>query len=166
MKLYELADQYRLLREAMDSDNEDTVEAFQVALSQLQDGVETKAESIALLIKELDAEAEGIKAECQRLEGRLRARVNRRDSLKDYLLQELNWAGIEKVKGTLVSVAVRTSPPSCEVVEAESIPIAFRRIIPETWQPDRKAIIDHWKTSAETVPGVQIVADRKFIQVR
>ncbi len=93
MKLYDLAQNYAQLlemAEEMDSD------AIVDTLSALQDAIEDKAENIAKLVKNLEADAKIIKEEEQRLAERRRAIEAKIERLKSYLQEQLETAGIEK----------------------------------------------------------------------
>jgi len=86
--------------------------------------------------------------------------------LKNYLLVEMQATRVLKVKQDVISVSVQDNPPSVEVVDLEQIPEQYIRIIPETKEADKKAIIEHFKDTGEIVSGVNIITDKKHVVVR
>lgn len=159
MKLYELTEAYQRLLDA----NEDG--EFDAALSALGGELDGRVESLAKVVRSLEAEAEVYGAEAERLKDRQAAAIKRAQDLKDYLLGVLLTLDRTSVKGQLVTVSMHASPPRCDVLDAEAVPVAFRKVVPETWQPDKGAIIAHWKASGEQVPGAQ-VRQGKHVRIR
>ena len=154
MKLYELTEVYRQLKEEED---------FEVALGQIEDAFEAKAENVAKVIQELEAEAKAYEDEISRMAGVKAARENRVKSLKGYLQANMEAAGIEKIKGSVLSVALQNSPPSCEIVDESLVPDAFKEER-TTIYVNRKDILDEWKAGHE-VPGTALTQS-KHIRIR
>ena len=65
-----------------------------------------------------------------------------------------------------MTIAVRINPPSVKVVDEAVIPQCFKRLIPEQWQVDKKAILENWKDERPTPEGVEIVTDRKRVEIK
>lgn len=165
MKLYELAEEYRALSDALDSEDAEP-EQFTEALGQLQGALEDKVEAIGKVILGLRASSDAIKAEVERLLVRRQPMARKEDWLKDYLLKEMTYAKLDKVQRDLVTVSLRKAPASCLVHDMAKIPIAYRRVIPMTWEPDKRAILDLFKDTGKTVPGTEVVAEKRTVQVR
>jgi len=165
MKVYELADTYNALTSLLEEEGA-TEEALQGQLRVIQEAFNAKAENIGKLILSLDGEATAITDELTRLNARKQATERKAEWLKSYLLQEMVNARIEKIKGTLVSLAIRNNPPSVSVLDINLVPMAFRRIIPERFEADKKLILDHVKSTGEVVPGCEIVTDKKSLSVK
>jgi hypothetical protein len=146
MRLYEIGSAYQMLLEIQE-ENE-----FQQALDDLIDNFDDKVESVAKVVRTLEAEGKMFAEEIGRLEGARQARQNRAESLKRYLLTEMQAIGRDKVQGKLLSVAIQQSPPACKVIDENLIPSEYKEEV-ATWRVDRKAIIEVWK-SGETLPGV------------
>ena len=163
--LYEIADQFRFLSRLLD-DAELPKEEVDSALGEIKGQLEEKVENIGKFYLSLQATIAAINTEEDRLLDRRKALENKATWLKDYLLQEMTVAEVDKVKRELVTVSVRVSPPSVNVVKEDDIPQEYRVIIPETWHADKKAISDHFKGTGEIIPGVEIITDRKSIQIR
>lgn len=154
MRLYELADAYRTIQTAATEDWDDA--AFTQALEDIQDAIGDKAENIAKLIRGLEADAEVIDSEVKRLTARRDARRNRAEDLKAYLKANLEAVGMTSVKGQLFTVTIQNSPPRCNITDLDAIHWSYRVVIPETWRPDAKAIIEAIKRG-EYVLGAEVI---------
>ena len=153
MKLYELARSYaELLDRAEDIDTEALVDT----LASLQDAIEDKAENTAKIIKNLEADAKIIKEEEQRLAERRRSIENKVTRLKEYLQEQLEVAGLQKVKRPTITVAIQNNPPSVEIADEKLIPSEF--MIPQ-YKVDKKSILERLK-NGEMVPGAKLVQGR------
>jgi len=89
--------------------------------------------------------------------------------LEDYPISEKKLSkltGVDNVKGTLVTISLRKNPVSVNILNAEAIPEIYRVVIPESWQPDKKAILTQFKNTGEIVDGVEIVNDKKHLEIK
>ncbi len=115
MKLYELTNDYLALMQAIDND-ELPEEAIADTLEAITAGIEEKADSIACLLKNLDAECKAIKAEEERLAERRKSKEKSIERIKQYLSDSLQSAGIDKVETARNRITFRKSE-SVEVDE-------------------------------------------------
>jgi hypothetical protein len=162
-KLYELTDQYRFIANALDeAEDEFPRDALEVIKTKIED----KAEDIAKLIRSYEADVLGIKSEIERLTKRGKTIQNKIDWLEGYLQAEMQVAGLDRIKKGLFTISLRNCPASVNIVNLDDIPTEFRRIVPESWQPDKKAILDYYKEHNESVAGVEIVTDKKTLSIR
>jgi hypothetical protein len=165
MKLYELADNYNALKSLLDEDGA-TEEAVKGQLQIIEENFNAKAENIGKVILSLDSDTVALAEEIKRLSARKQATERKADWLKSYLLTEMLNTKTDKIKGQLLTVSVRNNPPSVNIVNPDLIPEAYRRIIPETWQPDKTAILLAVKNMGEIVPGCEIITDKKSLSVK
>lgn len=163
--LYELSTQYRFLTEALESEEfqEDQVKA---KLSEITTQIQDKALNIGKMVLSYESDILALDAELSRLSKRRASAINRAEWLKSYLLTEMVVAGIDKVKGDVLNVAVQNNPPSVQIVNQDEIPSEYRREIPATWQPDKNKILTQFKTYGEIVSGVEIIRDKKRIVIK
>ena len=159
MKLYELAQNYAELLEMTEEMESD---ALVDTLSALQDAIEDKAENIAKLVKNLEADAKIIKEEEQRLAERRRAIEAKVERLKTYLQEQLEVAGLQKVKRPTITVAIQNNPPSVEIADEKLIPSEF--MIPQPAKVDKKSILDRLK-NGEMIPGCSL-KQTKGVRIR
>jgi len=81
MTLYELTGDYLSLLEMAD-DPETDPQAFADTLEGIDGALEDKAEGYAKVIKQLDSDVAGLKAEIERLQARKQAITNSQDRMK------------------------------------------------------------------------------------
>jgi len=163
--LYELTNQYKeLLLLAATTDC--TEEEVAAKLHSILDNFNVKAESIGNIILDMGSDVEAIKQEESRLNARRKALETRKEWLKKYLLQEMVALHEHKIKSACVTIAVRVSPPSVEIVSLADIPTDYWRIIPETKEVDKRKITQHFKDTGEIISGCSVVTDKNYLEVR
>ncbi|HLG26515.1 MAG TPA: siphovirus Gp157 family protein [Paenisporosarcina sp.] len=121
MRLYEMSANYQQILSLI----EDGQEGLEDTLESLTDAIEDKVENIGKLIKTIDAEAAGLKAEEQRLADRRKSLENNTKRLKLYAEQSMQDAGMKKIKGQLFTFSIQKNPPSLEVSNDSVIPEIF-----------------------------------------
>lgn len=141
LKLYEIANEYREVLDLAD-DPEADLESFLPALDAMLTDLSAKAGHVACYIRELELESlaaldvvESAKKRAKRLE-------ERADWLRQYLLDQLQKTGVQKIADPRVSIAIRKTPASVFIPTVESVPPEerFWRVIPEKREPDKAAI--------------------------
>ncbi len=158
MKLYELAENYAAIAQ-MIADDETQTELLGDTLQALEDAIEVKAENIAKMIRNMDAETEALRYEEKRLADRRRALETKREGLKRYLEEQLAIAGLDKVKTPILTVALQNNPPSVHVLDESVIPPAFWITPAPTL--DKKLLAERLKTGEE-IPGVTLQQGRSL----
>ncbi|MFQ9546396.1 MAG: siphovirus Gp157 family protein, partial [Clostridium sp.] len=121
MKLYELTQNYLNLQELLENP-EIPAEMIETALNEVGGQIEDKAENIAKLIKTLEADVSGFKAEEKRLADRRKSLENRVTGLKNYIDNSMKVTGKNKFKGQLFSFSIQKNPPSLNVEDEKLIP--------------------------------------------
>jgi hypothetical protein len=160
MKLFELTEQYQKLLSMVD--DECDMQAIQDTLEGIEGMISDKAESIAKLIKSIEADEQAIKAEEERLYARRKALENRRASIKGYLESQLIAAGIDKVKGTVFTVSIQNNPPSVQIAEGAKVPEKY--LIPQEAKVDKRALLDDLKAGA-VYEGIEMI-QTKGVRIR
>lgn len=108
MKLYELTNDYLALLNAIDND-EIPEEAIADTLEAITASIEDKADSIACMLKNLDAECKAIKAEEERLAERRKAKEKSHERIKQYLSDTLLQAGLTNIETARNRITFRKS---------------------------------------------------------
>ena len=122
-----------------------------------------KAENIARLIKNFDAERESFKKESDRLAAKAKSFDYKVSNLKRYLQDNLEVAGIDKVKGDLFTLSLQNNAMSLDIGTAEHIPDEFKR----TPEPvvNKRELLKYIKETGEIFDGVE-VKQTKSIRIR
>ncbi len=173
LKLHEATAALHIVDEWLEEQGGELTPELEAILEQAEGDFATKVERVALKVKELDAEAEAIKAEEQRLAARRKARENGAKSLKQYLERCLDAAGKEKVNGVLVTVAFQLNPPALSVPADADLKELYEAgapgitLVPSTFTVDKRAVLDAVKASGESVlPNGWAVTRARSLRIR
>lgn len=149
MRIYELTDAYQQiinLMEEGDADLTDTLESIDEAL-------EVKLENTAKVIRTVEAEANAIKVEEERLKKRRQVMLNNADRMKQYIFEAMQATGKEKLKGVHVSLRLQNNPQSVNVLNDKAIPAHYLVEQPST--VDKKALLQDLKNGI-AVEGAEL----------
>lgn len=160
LTLYEIAAEYRQMVDALmatDSDAQtiaDTIEGESYSL-------EVRAQNVAYAIKTLQANAEAIKGAEEAMAARRKAMENRAAGIREYLLECMSIAGVQKIECPHFVIKIAANPPSVVIDDERQIPAAYMKTPePPPPTPDKKAIGDAMKAGAE-IPGARLVRGKR-----
>lgn len=145
IQLYKLADEYLLACDYL-SELDMPPEVVADTLESLQGDIQTKATNIAMFIKTLEANANGLEEAEREISKRKRATLNRISEIKDYLLYNMQRTGIKKIESPYISISLKKNPPKVDILQSGAVPQEFMRQeeAPPPF-PDKKAIADYLK---------------------
>lgn len=150
--IYEIADKYKLIQQLIEEGAPE--EAFVEALNAIDGELSEKLENYASVIKNIESDAVGIKAEEARLAERRKSMENSIKRMKENMQNVMVAAGQLKVKGEKFNFTVQKNPPSLKVLDENLIPQNFVTV-QEVKNIDKKAILTELKNGAE-IDGVEI----------
>ena len=130
-KLYELTEMYQNIWDLV-SDDETDLDTLEIALSQIEDNIEIKAESMAKLVKGIDGDVIALKAEEERLAKRRKALENKQSNIKLFLENQLKQMGLDKVETPLFKVSIQNNPPSVNILDEDLIPEQYKKTVTTT----------------------------------
>lgn len=90
------------------------------ALTELKGDFDTKAESVSLYIKELEAGTKLLGESIKNLQSRKKAMENKVEHLKSYLLASMETVGESKIETDKVRITVRNNAPSVLVYDEKA----------------------------------------------
>lgn len=108
MKLYEIANDYLALLQAID-EGEIPEEAIADTLEAIEGEIEFKADNLACVLKTLEAEAAAIKAEEKTLAERRKQKEKASERIKTYLSDVLQGLNINKIETARNKITFRKS---------------------------------------------------------
>ena len=159
-KIYELGKQYHdLITEYSDGEDFD---AWNELVDELTGAIDVKITNIALVVKQLVAEENAVADEIKRLQTKKSARAAKMQRLKDYMLDGMLAAGLDKTIDVRAEVRVQVNPPSVTVLDEQAIPADYW--IAQDPKLDKRGIIDALKAGSE-VSGAAI-KQTKGIRIR
>lgn len=162
MKLYELTKILADLDNEIDKDNLPP-EEIALRLDQFSVQFEFKATQIAKMVLNYESDIAQLKAEEERLSSKRKALANHSDFLRDYLLSNMRELGINSVNYEATRIAIQDNPYSVSEVSIDNLAPEFIRIIPEQREPDKKAILEHFKQTGEIPSGCQISRTQRLV---
>ena len=139
-KLYELSTGYKNIEYLLENGEDN--EELAAVLNSLDEEIEDKAENIAKLIKNYEADIEAFKTEEKRIAERRRTLENDVKRLKEYLFNNMKLTGKTKFKSGTFSFNIAKNPPSVEITNQDIISSDYK-VLTETI--DKKAILTDLK---------------------
>lgn len=148
MTLYELTEEMRGLLELLEEDlGEDEQEAVDTALQTVLVDITEKAEGYGQVIKQLEADAQAVKAEKMRLAKKQSALENRATRLRDAVKSAMLITGQKKIRTKLFSFSIGTREKAFLDCPIEEIPPDFWKV--KDPEPDMKEIEKYLKEGHE-----------------
>jgi hypothetical protein len=167
MKLYELSAQVGAISDYLSQEECPIDEAsLRQKLSELNVQFNDKVEGIAKIILSNESDTVAIKAEVDRLSIRKSSKEKQTEWLKSYVIDEMKVAGKTELPLPLFKVAVQTNPMSINILDANLVPVQFRKEIPATFTIDKKSVADSVKATGEIPAGVEVVTTKKSLRIK
>ncbi len=157
LTLWQLTDQYLQALQVLTADDDIPPEVVRDTLDALAGDLTTKATNVAAYAKHLEGNAELIAAEIGRLKA-MQQRVERHaQQLRDYLLGNMQRAGISKIEATqspFFRLSIKRNPPRVVVDYEDMIPGEFLRtkVVTEVARDEIKRAIQ----AGQDVPGAHL----------
>lgn len=152
MKLYDIAEIYENL------ENIDDEVAVAAAMDAVDAALEEKLESTAKVIRNLEAEADGLEAEEKRLKARKTAVRNRIADIKGYVQENLEAIGKDKVTSGIFKWSIQANAPSVNILDEDLIPDAYWKIERKPMKTEIKKAIE----AGELTEGVELVRTKSL----
>ena len=162
MKLYEIDKALLDVIESGYSVDEETGEVYfsEDELEALITDRNYKIEGCALYVKNLEAEADAINAEIERLQARQKAKQSRADYMRQYIAQSMKLFGDTQVETARAAVSLRKSTYVDVYDAAKLAPELVRKKV--TTAPDKKEIRKRLQ-AGELVTGAALATRNSVI---
>lgn len=155
LTLYALAGEFKEAADKLAELDLDEV-TLKDTLESLSGDLEAKATNTIMLVRNLEATAEQIKAAEKQMAERRKAYENRASRIRQYVMDTMIFAGIQKIECPLFKIALRDNPPSCVIDDEKQIPASYMtEPAPPPPTPDKKLIAQAIKDGFE-VPGAHM----------
>jgi hypothetical protein len=163
--LFNLSTQYMALAHKLaDIDLDAETVADTIEASGLVDDLTTKAQGVEMVARSAEAHNLAIDAEISRLQALKAHRSKVAAGLRQYLLDNMQRAGIERIECPMFQISIRNNPPSVDVFDPINLPAEYM-VLPEpkplVAAPDKKRLAADLKagkeiTGARLVQGVRL----------
>jgi len=160
-KLYELTGQYLALAELAD-DPSMPPEALQDSLEGLEGEIEIKSQALLQVVSGMEGDTGAIDAEIKRLQARKRVIQNRADRLRQYLFDNMEAAGINKISCPLFQITLAKGRPMVSITDESLIPDKYMVV---TTAPNRANILAALK-AGEDVPGCLLGESKRSLRIK
>jgi hypothetical protein len=155
-----LAADYQAVLAACDQAGDpDSEKAFQDTLAALKGEIEVKLDNCAAVLETMQAEADALQHEEQRLKARRAAIESNQSRLKNYMQEQMEACNIEKSKGARFTVLVQLNPPKV-VIDDEDLILDSR-----FWRQKielAKDVLGAALRAGETIEGAHLTRERSL----
>lgn len=94
-------------------------------MATIEDAIEIKLESYAMVIKNIESDVAGLKTEEKRLGDKRKAMENNIKRMKLAMHEAMSSTGDKKIKGEKFTFTIQKNPPSLKVADESLIPEIF-----------------------------------------
>lgn len=159
LSLYELtADYERLIDLASHAGTPEEEVMYQEAMRSLSGTIEEKCDRCAAVMATLQAEADALGNEEERLYARRAAILANRDRLRAYVQECMESVDISKVKGPRFTLIIQANTPKVVVDEESKLGLEYWKNVPSL---DKAKIATDLKAGRE-VPGAHLETGRSL----
>lgn len=163
-RLYELTAQFKELSALADTADEDLAVAVRDTLEAVEGEFQEKGKAIAMIALNIDGDLEAIQSQIDRLTERKRIITNRKESLKEFLRENMDASGITKIAHPLFTITCGKGKPSVVIDDQNAIPDKYMRVT-TNMAPDKAAIAKAIK-EGEEVPGAHSEIGKSSISIK
>lgn len=165
MKLYEITGAMKEVQQMLEDGV--PVEQLQDTLDEIELDFKEKAESCLYALANLNAEAEGCKAEIARLTERKKIKENQAKKLKDYLLFNMQDLGFKKVDNGVMTASVRKGVQKLQINNEDAIPQEFKKINTSV-SIDKALLLKSLKELEEgkTIEGAEVIQGEHTLTIK
>jgi hypothetical protein len=127
--LYEIASEYQyILSNFYDPETGEVDETSLAKMNDLKESLEKKCVAVACYIENVKAECQAI-SEAKKKMAEREAKVKKQlESLKEYLLYNMEKSELKKVTCPYFDISIRKNPPAVEVYDESAIPLDYDRV--------------------------------------
>lgn len=139
-RLYEIVGQFKQL-ELLAATEDLPADLIRDTLEGLQGDLQVKATNVAKFVLGLEADAKAMEEAAEAIRQRGERRKRRAESIRAYMLFQLQQAGITKVECPEFTMSVRKNPEAVQILDPLQVPLEYM-VTPEPPppRPDKTAI--------------------------
>lgn len=127
--------------------------------------LQNKSSNIIAYVRNSELLIEAMKTEEKRLADIRKMGEAKLDKFKQYVKENMEKLGLDKIPTELGSLSIAKNPMSVEVENENEIPKEFKNE-KITISIDKTAIKNHFKETGEIVPGARIIDDKTSLRIK
>lgn len=127
--------------------------------------LQNKSANIIGYTQNKEALIDAIDVQIKRLQELKKSEQNGLDKFKQYVKENMEKLGIEKIGTELGILSIAKNPMSVEIENEDEIPSEFKQEV-VTVKIDKTAIKNHFKETGEIVAGTKIVDDKTSLRIK
>ena len=154
--LYELSAGYAMLVNAYDTaETDEEREDILQMLADAEGDIADKGEAYAKVIKNVQSDVDGYKAEAKRLTAKAEAGENLIKRLKGAMLDSMKLTGHTEIQTSIGKWRIQNNPWSCEVVDIDKVPMQYH--IKQEDKIDKAGLLKQFALTGEVVDGCEFI---------
>lgn len=167
LTLYQISGRYAELA-AREAHDETLTEAESLEIRE-ELGIMLQKKSMGIIgyARNLESMAEAADAEIKRLQD-IKQRIQKEQQRHyDRVKLAMEYMGATEITTGIGSLKIKNNPASVDILNATQIPQEFMRQKPAPPpEPDKKAIMAHFKETGELIPGVMIETTKTKLEIK
>ena len=164
LTLYNITNKFAELMDRAEN-GELTEEEYNKLGEELKLELQNKRSNIIGYVRNSELLIEAMKAEEKRLADIRKNGEAKLDKFKQYVKENMEKLGLDKIPTELGSLSIAKNPISVEIENENEIPKEFKNE-KITISIDKTAIKNHFKETGEIVPGTRIIDDKTSLRIK
>lgn len=164
LSLYKITNSFTELMSKAE-EGELTPEEYEKLGEELAIQLQAKSANIIGYYQNENALLEAIDVQIKRLQDFKKAKQNSIDKYKQYVKENMERLGLQKIETELGSLSIAKSPISVEITNEDELPDEFKLQVVTT-KIDKKAIADNFKSTGEIPNGVVIHTENTNLRIK
>ena len=164
LTLYNITNKFAELIEKA-QDEELTEQEYNQLAEELALELQNKSANIIGYIKNTEILIDAIKAEEKRLSDMRKAGEAKLEKFKQYVKENMERLGLEKIPTELGNLTIAKNPISIEIENEDEIPEEFKQYV-VTAKIDKTAIKKHFQETGEIVEGTRVINNKTSLRIK
>ena len=164
LSLYNITDKFIEIMDKV-QDGEITEEEYNELGEELAVALQNKSIGIIGYIQNKEALIDAVDTQIKRLQELKKAESNSIDKFKQYVKENMEKLGIQKLETEIGKMSITKNPLSVEIQNEDEIPAQFKQEVVTT-KIDKTAIKNYFKETGEIVPGARIINDKTSLRIK
>lgn len=164
LTLYNITNKFTEIMEKAES-GELTEQEYNELGEELAKELQNKSSNIIGYIRNSELLIEAMKAEEKRIADLRKNGENRIDKFKQYVKENMERLGLNKIPTELGTLSISKNPMSVEIENEEEIPERFKQEIVTT-KIDKTMLKNYFKDTGEVIPGVKFIDNKTSLRIK